>query len=483
MTWIPLVLLTVMVVGVITACTVNPATGNRQLSLVSESQEIALGRQNDQQIVETMGLVDDPELQEYVDRLGKTLAAQSERPDLPWTFRVVDDPVVNAFALPGGFIYVTRGILSHFNSEAELMGVLGHEIGHVTARHSVERISKAQLAQVGLGVGMILEPELAREYGGLAQTGLGLLFLKFGRDDERQADDLGLRYVQRSNYDPREMVDVFEMLGRVSAAQQGGGRLPNWLSTHPAPENRVERISSQIEPGLAGLSDPIVARERYLRQIDGMVFGENPREGYFEGNTFFHPDLAFSLEFPPGWETTNQRQSVAALSPNRDAVVTLSLARENDVRAAEQSFFSQSGVRAGQDLNPRYGNLPASSRAFSAQNAQGSSFEGLASFVEYGGNVYQILGYTLSDRVSSYQDEITNAVGSFRRVQDRSVLNVQPKRIEIVDLPRGMTLREFDQRYPSTVDFEQLLLLNESESGNERLPAGYPVKRIVGGPA
>ena len=143
-----------------------------------------MGRDADQDIVQSLGLVEETGWQEYVQALGERMARQSERPNLPWTFQVVDDPVVNAFALPGGFIYVTRGILGHFSSEAELAGVLGHEIGHVTARHSVNQISRAQLAQLGLGVGTILAPELA-PWAQAAEAGLGLLFISYGRDDER----------------------------------------------------------------------------------------------------------------------------------------------------------------------------------------------------------------------------------------------------------------------------------------------------------
>ena len=164
----------------------NPATGERQLTLIGEAQEIQMGREADQEISASLGLYADEAAQRYVSALGQELAAKSERPDLPWSFKVVDDPIVNAFALPGGFIYVTRGIMAHLSSEAELVAVLGHEIGHVTGRHSVERLSKAQLANVGLGVGMIVSPRF-RQFGDLAQMGMGLLFLKYSRDDEREA--------------------------------------------------------------------------------------------------------------------------------------------------------------------------------------------------------------------------------------------------------------------------------------------------------
>ena len=190
-------------------CATNPVTGRRQLALISEGQEVQLGRESAVQVSRELGLVPDSALQRYVQGIGGTLAAASERPALPWAFRVVDDPTPNAFALPGGFIFVTRGMLTLMNSEAELASVLGHEIGHVTARHQVTQISRAQLAQLGLGLGSVLMPEL-QGLGGLAGSGLQLLFLRYSRDAERQADALGFRYAVGQLYEAREMADVFQ---------------------------------------------------------------------------------------------------------------------------------------------------------------------------------------------------------------------------------------------------------------------------------
>src|SRR2546422_8944237 len=266
-------------------CAVNPATGARQLMLISESQEIAMGREYDQEVAASIGLYPDSALQRWIQQFGARLAATSERPNLPWTFHVVDDPVVNAFALPGGYIYVTRGILAHLNSEAELAGVVGHESGHVTARHSVSQMSKQQLAQLGLAVGSIASPEFGR-YAGLAGQALGVLFLKYSRDNESQADDLALRYIRRGNYDPRGMPHVFELLTRVSQAQ-GGGRVPEWLATHPNPEHRRGRIEQEVVALPQNLSGTAVNRDEYLRRLDGLVFGHNPRAGYFKESHLF----------------------------------------------------------------------------------------------------------------------------------------------------------------------------------------------------
>ena len=234
-------------------CAINPATGQRQVSLIGEGREIQMGREADPDIVASMGLYPDTAVQRYVSQLGNRLAAVSERPDLPWTFRVVDDPTVNAFAVPGGFIYVTRGLMSHLTSEAQLVGVLGHEIGHVTARHSVNDMSKQQLAQIGLGIGMVFAPRL-QGLGELAGAGLQVLFLKYSRDHEDQADELGVRYMRRTNYEPNELAEVMTMLDRTSQRSPGSGKVPEWLATHPSPPNRVTHILE-----LASASEPTQA--------------------------------------------------------------------------------------------------------------------------------------------------------------------------------------------------------------------------------
>lgn len=468
----------VAVAGLATACATNPVTGKQQLALVSEQQEIQLGRETDQQVVQQLGLYPDEELQRYVDSVGQRLARDSERPELPWTFRVVDDASVNAFALPGGFIYLTRGILGHFNNEAEMAAVLGHEIGHVTARHGVERISKSQLASLGLGLGMIFVPEL-RNYGDLAQTGLGLLFLKYGRDDERQADDLGLRYMADEGYDPRQMPSVFRTLERVSQVQ-GQGRLPDWLSSHPAPASRAERISGEVANLVAAGGAGQVDRAEYMARLDGIVFGENPREGFVRGNTFYHPELAFQMTFPQGWQIRNQKQAVGAISPNQDAVVVLTLAGERTPVAAANEFFSQPGLQRGNPWRGEISGMEAVAAEFQVQQQRGT-LQGLAAFVEHGGRTYQLLGYSAANRWRRFGQSVNSSVNTFQRVRDSSILNAEPRRIDVVQLPETMTLREFARRYPSTVDLTTLALINQVDA-DARLERGLEVKRVVGGP-
>jgi predicted Zn-dependent protease len=260
-------------------CATNPATGRPQLTFFGEEAELSMGRTADAELVAHVGLYEQGDWAEYVEEVGLRLAATSERPQLPWSFKVLDDPTVNAFALPGGYVYVTRGILAELGSEAELAAVLGHEIGHVTAKHTLHRQSQQVLATAGVvTAAVILDPDHAEEWAELGMLGVGLAFLKHSRDDERQADDLGLRYVLRAGYDPQEMPGVFEMLEQVG--QAGGGDMPAWLSSHPDPGKRRLRISKEVSAVQARgqMPDPPrVEREAYLRRLDGMAYGPDPR--------------------------------------------------------------------------------------------------------------------------------------------------------------------------------------------------------------
>ncbi|REJ74193.1 MAG: peptidase M48 [Acidobacteria bacterium] len=466
---------TVCATAFLTSCSVNPATGERELSLVSEAQEIAIGRQNDEAIVAQYGLYPDEEWQRYIQDLGSRLAAASERPDLPWTFRVLDDPLVNAFALPGGFIYITRGILAHLNSEAELVGVLGHEIGHVTARHGASQMSKAMLAQLGLGVGAILAPEEAQSYGGLAVAATQLLFLKYGRDDERQADALGVRYSLREGFDARELVGVFETLGRVSAASGRSG-LPGWASTHPSSEDRTERIQalvarSELPPRLE------VGRDSYLRRLDGIVFGDNPRHGFFRGSTFLHPDMAFQLEFPEGWQTQNGRQAVVALSPQKDAVVQLTLAAGDSPQTAANSFFEQQGVLAGQAWSSGYS--PDIARGFAVEDQQGQRVvEGWVAHVEQGDQLFQLLGYARPNVVAARGPALRASLSSLRPLRERRWLDVQPMRLQVAAVDRTEPVERVEA-LRSSIPQDEILLINRLDPG-QTLQRGTLVKRVEG---
>ena len=467
-------------VASLAGCATNPATGEREISLIGEGQEVAMGQEADPQIIASMGLYEDEAIQQYVNQIGQRLAAASERPDLPWTFRVIDDPTINAFAVPGGFIYITRGILAHMNSEAELAGVLGHEIGHVTARHSVSQMSKAQLAQLGLGLGMIFAPEIAA-FGDLAGAGLQLLFLKYGRDDENEADELGVRYMRRTNYEPTELAEVMLMLERSSQMQEESGRVPEWLSSHPSPPNRVANILAEVrntQAEASGSGAALVRRDEFIRRLDNMVYGVDPREGFFEGTTFLHPQLRFRFDFPSDWQTVNQKQAVQGVSGNQDAAISITLAQGTPAQAM-QEFASDQNVQTRGSRQQSINGLPAVTSEFAVATEQGT-LRGLVAFVSHGNNTYRVLGYTPESRWGNYSSAISRSLGSFARLTDQAALSAQPERLDVVQVSSGMTLSTFLQRYPSTEEPEIVALINHLD-GDARLNGGAVYKRVVGG--
>lgn len=453
-------------------CATNPVTGRTELALISESQEIAMGQQAAAEVEASIGVVDDAELNAYVQRVGESLARISERPNLPWRFRVVDDPTPNAFALPGGFIYITRGMLSLIENEAELAGVLGHEIGHVTARHSVQMISRQQLAQIGLIAGMILVPEIAR-FGDLAGSGLQLLFLSYSRDAERQADDLGFRYSLEQNYDVRQMPDIFASLAR-SSELAGQSALPGWLSSHPLPQERIERLSAMLAEVPAG--QRVVQQDNYFQQIDGLIYGANPRHGFFRGSTFLHPELRFRLDFPQGFRLANLTSAVQAVSERQDAAIQFTFAQGSAAQAAN-TFRQQQGIRTGQARSERINGFPAVIVPFEAQT-EGGAVAGYAAYIEDGQRTYQILAYSAAQNIRAYESALLATIGSYQRVSDPDVLNAQPDRIDAVRLSSAMTFNEFLRRYPSSISADETALINQVTNPANRVPSGAWMKRV-----
>ena len=467
-----LLLISALMLG---GCSVNPATGRSQLNFFGEESEIEMGREADAEIVGSVGLYDDPLLQDYIQDLGMEIAASSERPNLPWSFKLLDDPAVNAFALPGGYVYVTRGLMTHLESEAELASTIGHEVGHVTARHGVNQMSKQILATVGLSVAAILDEDIAN-WAFAGQIGLSLLFLHYSRDDERQADDLGLRYAMRAGYDPSQMAELFNVLDAVSKVE-GAGSLPNWLSTHPDPGARRQRIEQQVASLEGDFSDAKVERDSYLERLDGMVFGDNPREGYFEGNAFKHPGLRFRIDFPDGWDTANQEDAVSAHSPGGNALVQVELSDKGTREEAEEEFFAEEGLSQDRFWENRVHGLPASWTRFEYAD-EGNDLRGTVAFIEQGDSIFQVLALSESAGWDEQREDLEAAIGSFARLDDPRALNVRASRVRLIRLKQDMTVEQFAKEFPSDAPVEMVALINHVQPGGT-LRKGQLAKRVV----
>ncbi|HTV03680.1 MAG TPA: M48 family metalloprotease [Luteitalea sp.] len=421
------------------ACATNPATGKKELNLMSESQEIALGKESDGQIRQEMGIVADQALQQYVDRIARPLAAASERPNLPWTFTVVDSPAVNAFALPGGYIYVTRGIMAHLNSEAELAGVLGHEIGHVTARHSAAQYSKQTAGSLGLLLGQIFVPEL-RPFGQAAEAGLGLLFLKFGRDDELEADNLGAGYATTQGWDPRGVANMLETLSRLGDGSDRKG-VPNWMSTHPMPADRVTRIEERVATlRTQATRELAVNRSQYLQRVDGLMFGDNPREGVLRGNTFLHPDMRFRLEFPQGWQVQNTPAQVVAQPQGGGGYVFLQLVQQprgsrlQDVAAAD---LGQTGLQFVEGGETQVNGLPAFVGTFQGQMQQLGDVVLRSAWIRHNNQVFRLAGLASTQSYRQLQQAVGASVRSFQPLSAGEAERIRPSVLEIYTVRQG----------------------------------------------
>jgi predicted Zn-dependent protease len=313
-------------------------------------------------------------------------------------------------------------------------------------------------------------------YGDLLGTSASLLFLKFGRDDELQSDALGYKYSLAQGYDVREGPKVFATLGRLGG---GAGRIPEWQSTHPDPGNRIQRAEQRVSQTAATtLAGTRVNRDSYLRLLQGMVFGENPRLGFFQATRFLHPDLRFQFDFPRGWQTANQPDAVIGVSPDQSAQLQLAFAQGTPVQVV-QGFLQQQGITTRQSGQTTINGLPAVIAAFDAQAQQGT-LTGLVASLSYQNATYVLLGIMTPAVASTRGPEVEAAIRSFRPLTDAAALNVQPARVELVTLPESLTGAQFTQRYPSSIPAEQVYVINGIQAATV-MPRGTLLKRVVGG--
>lgn len=453
----------------------------------AERDVIEQGRQADQQIRRQFGIYEHEELDEYVSRVGDRLASESEWTSLPWQFQVLDSPAVNAFAVPGGYIYVTRGLLGHMNSEAELAGVLGHEIAHVTGRHAAEQQRRSSFANLGLLVGSVLAPEVAQVAlgTGLAQSALQLLFLKYSRDQELEADRKGIRYAVAAGYDPSGIGAFFETLQALEEERDGPG-VPGWASTHPQVDDRIEKGREQARQAIdetgADPSALAVERVRFLRSIDGIVFGDDPRQGYMDGADFLHPQLRFAISFPTGWQVDNGRRAVVALSSDQDAMIQLTLADADPGESAREYAARRLGegdVRVIESGSTRTDGLRAYQVVFDARTNRGI-YRLLGLWVWYDDNLYEILGISSRGNFRDYQRDFQRSLFSFRELTDPAALRVEPARLSVRRVPSRQDLETFVRQQDSSAELGTISLINGTTPGT-MLPADSLLKIVVGG--
>jgi predicted Zn-dependent protease len=449
---------------ILTDCATNPVSKKKQVVFMSEAQEIAMGKEADPQIIAQYGLYDNQDLQNFITEKGKQMASISHRPNLEFNFRIVDSDILNAFAIPGGYVYFTRGIMAHFNNEAQFAGVLGHEIGHVAARHSVEQQRNAILGQAGIIAGVILAPELA-QLAEPASQGLGLLMLKFGRDAEREADKLGVEYSTKIKYNASEMAKFFETLERQSA-RSGGGELPEFLSTHPNPGDRQKTVGKLAEEWKAkeGLTDAQINRNSYLQRIEGLIYGEDPRQGFIDNGVFYHPGLKFEFKTPKDWQYQNSPEAVQFATKDGKAFLVMSAGKATSTEEAAAAFLKQNNLQSVDSKKTVVNGLPALAVTADgqSQNSQGQqNLRALCYFIQYGESIFLIMGVSALSDFKNYSSVFMTTQESFKELTDASKINIQPERIRIKTVKNTATLEQILREYK--VDekrLEELAILN-----------------------
>ena len=471
------------------ACTLNPATGEQDFTpFMSPSDEAKVGAEEHPNILKEFGGVyNNPQVDGYVAAVGGRLAVNSEMPKLEFHFTVLNSPIVNAFALPGGYVYITREILSLFNSEAELASVLGHEIGHVTARHTAKRYTKSVFAGIlGAGLGAATGSQAAAS---LFNYGSQLYLLSYSRDQEYQADSLGVRYMTRAGYDPYAAADMLrgleaqDALETKLAAGEGRQRTPEFFATHPNTAKRVAQAEELAQKtGVAPGARPRLS-DRYLDAVDGMLYGDDPDQGLIRGRVFWHPKLKFTFTVPEGYRLINTADAVLAQGPNGAAAILKMAEVSADTTtsaAMADAWKAFAGDRAlGAVESITINGMEATTGQAQAQTNNGDVIARIVSIRYSPTRVYHFEMITPVNEADTLSEGLRRMTYSFARIPDNEVDKIKPLKIKVVTVRKGDTATSLASKMAfEDYQLDRFLMINGLSSGDV-LKAGDRVKLIV----
>ncbi|HSD53876.1 MAG TPA: M48 family metalloprotease [Burkholderiales bacterium] len=468
------------------ACASNPATGGADVVTMSEKKEIEIGREMHPKVLQQYGRYNDERLQAYVNEIGQRLAAKGERPGITWTFTVLDSEETNAFALPGGYIYITRGIMSYLNSEAELAAVLGHEIGHVTARHAVRQQAGATAAGVGATLIGILTGS-----GGLANiasVGSQALIAGYGRDMELEADELGARYISNVGYDSDSMIDVVRLLKNqemfeIQRAREEG-REPRVyhgvFASHPDNDTRLKEVVASAGKVTADEKRPD-NRDLYLSRITGLPVGPSEAQGVTRGTRFYHLDMGFTVAFPSGWLVQNQPAKLVSATPQKDTTLQLYTMPYPPSMTPEQ-FLTRNlqGTRVEKGEALTVNGLPAYTAI--AQNVAlpwGNKGPARYAVIYMNNLAYVFFGASrITSALPAKDPLMMSSIKTFRRMRQQEVETADPDRIRVVRATpqttiEGLAKTSAIEKYAA----QRLRLLNDLYPDKEPTP-GQAIKIV-----
>lgn len=465
-------------------CTTNPATGESSFTgMMSESDEVRIGRESHPEVLaEFGGAYEDPELSRYIDSLGQLLARASDRPNLQYHFTVLDSPIVNAFATPGGYVYITRGLLALANSEAEVAGVLAHEIGHVAARHAAERQSQAVLASLpGIFTGVVTGSDTLAQ---AVNSGAAAHLQSYSRDQEYQADLLGVRYLTRTNYDPLGMASFLRQLqsnDKLEATIMDRPEMADQysiMSTHPRTADRIQRAIQ--EAGGTPVANPIIERDIFLSKIDGLRYGDEPEQGFIRDRQFLHPILRFGFEVPAGFHMMNTADAVVAQRADGAAILL----------SSTQKFTSSSMLGYLTDeWAPRLQMTDAETIDVNGMDAATGSGQlelksgmrdvRLVAIRFDADTIFRFIFLTKAEQTGALARELQETTYSFRRLSPAEAARLHPQEIRVVAVRAGDSVAKLAAKMPfPDLREERFRVLNGLTPG-DRLTPGEHVKIIV----
>ena len=462
------------------ACSINPVSNLPEVTLLTVEQEKKIGEEEAKKVEQQMGLLDDDALRGYVDAVGQRLAKESPRQDVAYQFHVVDMTEPNAFALPGGYVYVTRGLLALVNTEDELAGVVGHEIGHVAARHTVQRVSRqgpfALITNLVSGVTGFFVPLVGDIVGGVGNLAQSLVFSPYSRSQESQADEVGQAMAAKAGWNPVGLATFLDTLGREEALLSDGPRKPSFFDSHPATPDRVKHTTKYAKGLTQAAREPISAsREAFLARLDGLVVGQRAANGIVQGSTYRHPDLNFFVQFPASWNVDNTPvQLASAPKDGGKAVVLRAVAEGNDpldgARALEKA--SKAPLMSKTQTTTING-LPA------AKTQVGDSRVTVdLTWIAYGGMIYQFAGIAETKNFEAIRPVFQNVIQSFRPLSPDERNSIREKRLRLVKAHAGETVEALTTRSASAWKANQVAVANELK-GSEALQEGQLIKITV----
>jgi predicted Zn-dependent protease len=460
-------------------CALNPVTGKNQVILMSTDDEKRIDEEAALQVEAQLGLIEDPELTAYVNELGQVLAANSPRQDVRYRFHVVAMDEPNAFALPGGHIYVSRGLLALTNSEAELANVLGHEIGHVAARHAAQRDALMKAMQVLNVIGMVgAAAGGARNNGNGGPAGQPGLYT-FSRRHESEADEIGQDLAVMAGIDPMGMATFMQALDAEYRLQRGYSHRTGYFDTHPAARERAAEAATAAEVRSWKATFAIAeTREQYLERLENLPIGTPASEGVVKDGRFAHADLGIGLRFPPGWEVQNTRSAVIGIAPNDGAVLLLELDGEgDDPEAAAHTFAQREGAVWSESQSLDFSGMEAFRARGNIPTPIGKR-EAEVVWIAHEGNIYRLTGFAYRGNFNSYVGVFRNFPRGFRVLDDADRADIDEVRLRVVRAREGETLEELSQRTGNDWEVNKTAVANRLRRG-ELLEAGQSVKIAV----